>query len=314
MIYIIKKMYDSAIESLLIASNIHKKVRTELNTHLKPNIKLIDIVNIIEQKTIDLSKEYNTINKGIGFPASLSLNNCAAHFHPSNNSNISFKKDDVLKIDFGIEINGWICDSAYTVIFNEKHRNLLLGVFEAVDEGVNNIGVDVNVNEWGGTIKEVLDSYDITPIKNLGGHNILHENLHGGMFLPSIKGIVPDDIKFKEGVYAVEIFGSDNCNDKAFETNNNNLYMLKNNKIINNNLNLSDLNLLNIINTNYKTIPFTSRYIDENYHTSLNNLSKLNIINEYPPLIINSGNIAQYEHTVYINDNRKIIFSKDEDY
>jgi methionyl aminopeptidase len=74
--------YDKIIKSLTYASDVHKKVRQYLFQHIKPNIKLLDIVNIIENKTIELSKYYNTINKGIGFPASLSLNECVAHYHP----------------------------------------------------------------------------------------------------------------------------------------------------------------------------------------------------------------------------------------
>lgn len=311
MIYIIKKMSDNITESLLIASNIHKEVRKKLNNNLKPNIKLIDIVKIIEETTINLSKQYNTINKGIGFPVSLSLNNCAAHYHPSNDDQTLFKYNDVLKIDFGIEINGWICDSAYTVIFNEKHRKLLLAVYEAVETGIQNIGIDVRINEWSGIISEILDSYEIKPIINLGGHNILHEKLHGGMFLPAIKGIVASDVIFKEGVYAVEIFGSTG-DDKVFTFGDNNLYMLNNNKYQDESE--SNMELYNIINTNFKTIPFTSRYIDNKYNNTLDNLCKLQIVKEYPPLFINNGNIAQYEHTVQISDKNKIIFSKGDDY
>jgi hypothetical protein len=77
-----KSNYNQIIKSLTISSDIHKQVRQHLIPNLKPGIKLVDIAKIIENKTIELSKGYDTINKGIGFPSSLALNNCTAHFHP----------------------------------------------------------------------------------------------------------------------------------------------------------------------------------------------------------------------------------------
>ena len=50
----------------------------------------------------------------------LSINECAAHWHPSPNDNSILKKDDIIKIDFGTEANGWIIDSAFTVCFDQE--------------------------------------------------------------------------------------------------------------------------------------------------------------------------------------------------
>jgi methionyl aminopeptidase len=109
------------IGSLEKGAYIHKEVRKYLYKFLKPNIKLLDIAKIIETKTKELSVNDNTINYGIGFPSSLSLNDCAAHYHPLSNDDTIVTKNDILKIDFGIEINGWIIDSAFTITFDNKY-------------------------------------------------------------------------------------------------------------------------------------------------------------------------------------------------
>ena len=311
--------------SLSIGSNIHKKVRQYLYNFLKPGITLLDIAKIIESKTIELSKNQNTINHGIGFPASLSLNECAAHYHPEYNSKIAFNENDVLKIDFGVEVNGWITDCAFTVCFNEKYDNLLNAVEDATNTGINNAGIDVRIGEWGAKIQEVMESYEITlngkthqikPIANLGGHNIINGIIHGGMFLPTTQNNMNENYKFKEGVYAVETFGSTGSNH-AYENGPSTLYRLNpDNKILNINQNIFDF--YNKINDRFKTIPFTDRYVqnyDSNYKNYLNNLTNNNIIHSYPPLCVESGAYtAQYEHTIYIDEYKKIVFSKDNDY
>lgn len=307
--------YDDTIGSLELAASIHKKVRKHLQHNLRPNMSLLDIAHIIELKTIELSDQNKTINKGIGFPASLSLNNCAAHFHPTSNDNTMLTDDDIIKIDFGTEVNGWIIDSAFTVCFDNKYNNLLLASKEGTNKGIKNIGVDMYINDWSSDVQEIIESYEmkvnnnilpIRPIKNLGGHNITRGNIHGGEFLPCVKMDISN--KFKEGVYAIETFATIG-NNFATENNDCTLYRVSNNNVNN--------DLLTKINDNFKTLPFTDRYIEvfniNNYKSELQKLVKNNSIKAYPPLFVNKP-VAQYEHTVYINENKKIVFSKGEDY
>jgi methionyl aminopeptidase len=316
---------NNIINSLNIGSDIHKKVRQYLYSFLKPGISLLDIAKIIESKTIELSKNQNTINQGIGFPASLALNNCAAHFHPEYNDNITFNEDDVLKIDFGVEVNGWITDCAFTVCFNEKYDNLLNAVKEATYTGIKNAGIDVRIGEWGSKIQEVMESYEITlngktqqikTINNLGGHNIINGIIHGGMFLPTVNNNMSENYKFKEGVYAVETFGSTDDNH-AFENGSSTLYRLNPYKNI---LNVEQdvLRFYNKINDRFKTLPFTDRYVqnyDQQYKKYINILKNNNYIHSYPPLCVIPGSYtAQYEHTIYISENNKIVFSNSNDY
>lgn len=359
MIYIIKKMYEAfgdyvdiypelrgikpifnkieiknnipdnndVIASLEYAAKIHKEIRRNLQSFIKPNVKMTDIANFIETKTEELAKQANTINKGIGFPVGLSINECAAHRHPSINDNTILKKSDIIKIDYGIEINEWIIDSAFTVYFDPKYDILATAVREATYTGIKNIGVDVNIGEWGKQIQEVMESYEITfdnkiyPIKsitNLGGHNIVKGIIHGGIFLPTVDmGSRFNNFRFEEGVYAVETFGSTGDNI-TFESGIANLYRLNPNKYSTNNLKLeSTKKLLQKIKKSFNTLPFTDRYLQDfnSYKTHLNILANNNIIHTYPPLCVNEGAYtAQYEHTVYIADNKKIIFSEGEDY
>ena len=85
----IENMNDKSeiIKSLEKAGSIHKKVRTDVKKIIKPGIKLLEIAEFIEKKTIEYSDPKHSINKGIGFPVGLSINECAAHYHPPPNDN-----------------------------------------------------------------------------------------------------------------------------------------------------------------------------------------------------------------------------------
>ncbi len=328
---------NDVIGSLTAAGQIHKEVRRFLQPYLRPGIKLVDIANIIELKTEELTKqmknyEAKPVNKGIGFPVGLAINECAAHFHPAPGSTQTLKETDIVKIDFGVEVNRWIIDSAFTVYFDSKYDILAEAVRDATQTGIKLIGIDVSIPEWGAQIQEVMESYEIKldgktyPIKainNLGGHNIVQGIIHGGMFLPSVdmRGYFPSTYRFKEGVYAVETFGSTGINHVT-EKSDSTLYRINPNNY--NKPNLKKLpaeatSLVKNIYTKFNTLPFTDRYVElfniNGYKSHLENLRKNKIIHSYPPACVNQGAYtAQYEHTIYIGENKKIVFSQSEDY
>jgi len=304
---------NDKIKSLEKAGMIHKEVRRQLYDILKPGMKLIDIAKFIEMKTEELNNK-NNINKGIGFPVSLGVNNCAAHWHPEANDTTTLKKGDIIKIDFGIEVNSWIIDCAFTAYFDHKHDNLANAVAEATNIGIKNAGIDVDINDWAKDIQEVMLSYNINPITNLGGHNIEKGIIHGGMFLPAVPNKNLIYKRFTEGVYAIETFGSTQ-DDSTYELGESTLFRI--NPFINPEFKLETTKkFYNKLKSNFKTLPFTNRYVDtlNSYKTQLQILTKNNSIHSYPPLYVNNGFVAQYEHTIYINENNKIIFSQNNDY
>jgi methionyl aminopeptidase len=242
----------SAETSLRLAAEVHKRVRRDLRDQrvIRAGAKFVDIADFIETATkmhtsdiIASSSEplnlaTTTINGGIGFPVGISVNECAAHYHPDSIDVGILSFLDVVKIDFGTEINGWIVDSAFTervscqvktnnnitinnaanptntnTIDEEQYEILEKCMRESTDTGIRNIGIDVPVLEWSQSVEEVMKSYDVHPISNLGGHNILHEVIHGNMFLPGRASSVRDSReRFVEGVYAIETFGATDAN------------------------------------------------------------------------------------------------------
>jgi methionine aminopeptidase len=123
---------------------------------------------------------------------------------------------DVMKVDFGTQINGRIIDCAWTVAFDPQFDPLLAAVKEATNAGIAAAGIDARLGEVGATIQEVMESHEVTiggkayPIKsirNLNGHSIGPWHIHAGKSVPIIK--TAEQTKMEEGeLYAIETFGS----------------------------------------------------------------------------------------------------------
>ena len=74
---------------------------------------------------------------GMGFPTGLCLNHQVAHYTPNpGQKEVVLQQKDVLTVDFGVHINGWIVDSAFTMAFDPTYHNLLRAVKEATNTGI----------------------------------------------------------------------------------------------------------------------------------------------------------------------------------
>lgn len=315
-------------------AEIHRRVRKNLQNKLKPDMTLTEVVNIVENATrkftgVDENGDHvdRPKSQGVGFPTGVSLNHCAAHFTPNAGDQTVLRYEDVMKVDIGVQVNGYIVDSAWTVAFDPKYDNLLQAVREATNTGVREAGIDVRLTDIGEAIQEVMESYEVElngkthqvkPCRNLCGHNIAPYRIHGGKSVPIVKN--GDQTKMEEGEhFAIETFGSTGRGfvvpggevshyAKSAEADGLPAPSLSRAK-----------SLLKTIDENFGTLPFCRRYLDrlgeDKYLFALNSLVKHGIVQDYPPLNDVQGSYtAQFEHTILLHPHRKEVVSRGEDY
>ena len=101
--------------------------------------KLLDICELSESKLIELGGE-------IGFPTNICINEIAAHYSSPPNDESVIKEGDVVKIDIGVSVEGYVADGAFTVSFNQDSTtaNLVTAVETAVMKGLSIIKPGVN--------------------------------------------------------------------------------------------------------------------------------------------------------------------------
>lgn len=80
-------------------------MRAYAQKEIKPGMSMIEIAELIENGTRAVVDE-NGLEAGIGFPTGVSLNHCAAHYTPNAGDKTVLSYDDVMKVDFGVHVNG----------------------------------------------------------------------------------------------------------------------------------------------------------------------------------------------------------------
>lgn len=173
-----EKLFDTEYNDLRQAAECHRQVRRYAQSFIRPGISYMEIVTRIEDAVRKLIKA-NKIEAGLAFPCGCSINNCAAHFAPNMGDTKILDKNDVVKIDFGVHVKGFLIDSAFTVAFNPIYDPLLEASKEATMTGVKEAGIDARFDEIGERIQETMESheveikgktYKVRCVQNLNGH------------------------------------------------------------------------------------------------------------------------------------------------
>eukprot|EP00917_Polyrhabdina_sp_WS-2016_P000335 GHVP01000722.1.p1 GENE.GHVP01000722.1~~GHVP01000722.1.p1 ORF type:complete len:436 (+),score=82.16 GHVP01000722.1:34-1341(+) len=317
---------EEKLHSLRTAAEVHRQTRRHIQSLIQPGMKMIDIVQRIEAKVMELI-EGQGLKAGWGFPTGCSLNSCAAHYTPNYGDNTVLKESDIMKIDFGVHHKGHIIDSAFTVAWDSKFDSLIEATKEGTLRGLSLAGPDAIFTEIGKGIQEVIQSYEfedrgkhipILCVKNLHGHTIGPYKIHAGKSLP----IVPngDRTRMEEGdLFAIETFASTGkgyVNDKG-ECSHYSLNPDSENKPKPRLASASKLYAQ--LRNRFGTLPFCRRWIDDmgetRHHLGLKNLVDGGYVIDYPPLCDKDGCFtSQSEHTVLLKPSGKEILSVGSDY
>ncbi len=292
-------MQPEEIECLKKAGAIAKQVVSYAKELIKPNMPLLEIAEQIESKIIELGGKP-------AFPVNLSIDNVAAHYTPSwNDTTIAH---GLLKVDLGVQIDGYIADTAFSLDLenSDENKKLIEAAEAAVEKASEKIDLDIQLREIGKIIDKTISLRGFQAIRNLSGHSITRYELHSGITIPNYDNVKEDEIR--EGIYAIEPFAT------------NGLGSVRDGKpsgiyIIEKEGNVRDSfarEVLKFILKEYKTLPFCSRWIYKKFGSrsllALSQIEQAGVIHHYPQLIERgAGKVAQAEHTVVLTTKEKII-------
>ncbi|CAD0045387.1 unnamed protein product [Aureobasidium pullulans] len=297
----IKNMGGDFLRDYRKAAEIHRQVRQYVQTIAKPGVTMSKLADEIEEGVRALTghqglESGDALKAGMGFPTGLCLNNVGAHWTPNPGAkDVVLEYDDVLKVDFGVHVNGRIVDSAFTVASNPVYDNLLAAVKAATNTG----------------LKEVMESYEVEingktiPVKaveNITGHNILRYKIHGDKQVPFVK--TETDQRMEEGdIFAIETFGT---TGNGYLTDDIGVYGYGRNEHVRPSglQYASAKSLLKTIDENFGSLVFSRRYLErlgvKNYHFGMKSLIASGVVEDYAPLVDIPGSyIAQFEHEDY---------------
>ena len=293
-------MNDIVYEKYRRAGKIAAKVRDAGAKLVKEGANILEVVNKIESKILN-------DDVGVAFPVNMSINDVAAHFSPRHDdTTLVFKKGDVVKLDLGVHIDGYIADTALTVeVGTNNYTDMMKASKEALENAVGLIKANVNLSDVGKIIEETIKSYGYKSVDNLTGHSLERYNLHSGLSIPNVsKGF--NRARPKAGdVIAIEPFATDGAGH-VISGESSNIYRFQQSvrsKIIRD----SKTRFLAMkIEKNFNTLPFAERWCTDFFSNTDISLRKLlfnGCIKQYPQLIdADNGVVTQAEHTVIVNE------------
>ncbi len=286
-------------EKIIKAGKIASQVRDYVKPLIKKDMPLIEIAEKIETKIQELGGKP-------AFPTNLSTDNIAAHYTPSYND--ESLAQGLLKVDFGIHIDGWVADTAFSLDLenSDENKKLIQASEDALKNALEKIKENVKASEIGKTIQETIESYGFSPVINLSGHEMRQYELHAGPTVPNIDD--KKNIELKKGLYAVEPFATTGSG-KVHDGKPSGIYMLINEK---NPRSQTARKVLSFITEKYNTLPFCSRWIVKelgaNALFGLKQLEDNGNLHQFPQLTeISQAKVSQAEHTILVDEKENII-------
>lgn len=281
------------IEDYLKAGKIAGEVRENVRKKNWVGSTLTEICEYVESEII---------KRGVkcAFPVNTSLNEVAAHYTAEPNDPKTVSDTDLIKIDLGAQVNGYIADTAVTVNYDQQYDSLVQAAEDALQSAMSMIKVGVKSKDVGRKIQNTIQDMGFKPIANLSGHSLDQYTIHAGKTVPNMWTI--GSFSFSEN----EVFACE-----PFVTTKNALGFVRNGKIKNiyalvsrkKTKEIEADKLLEYIWNNFNMLPFALRWIVKEWEEKearklLDFLVKKKVVKAYAILVeANGKTVAQAEHT-----------------
>jgi methionyl aminopeptidase len=239
------------------------------------------------------------------FPVNTSINEVAAHYTAEPNDLLTIKDDDLVKIDLGAQINGYIADTAVTVCYNAEFDNLVQAAELSLSNAMAMMKVGVKSSDVGRTIEKTIKQMGFLPIANLSGHSLDQYTIHAGKSVPNIWSI--GSFTFNENqAFACEPFVTTGEGlGFVHEGKIKNIFALSSRKKTKD----KDADkMLDYIWQNFNLLPFALRWLTNEWGEKesrrlLEILVKKKAVHAYPILVEGNGQrVTQAEHTFIPNE------------
>lgn len=288
---------EARIEEFEEVGAIGARIREESRQLINIGEGLLDIAETIE----GMIREEGAAP---AFPVNVSINEIAAHYTPEYGDKSVIGEKDVVKVDLGVEMNGAISDTAYTIDLGGKYGKLVEASEEALQKAIEAMKPGTRIGDIGGVIEETIKKHGYKPVANLTGHRISTGMLHTGVDIPSVKTDDPYELQAGE-IYAVEPFATDG---KGFVSDTEQVEIFS--LYAPGRLRMRESRrVLNHIISNYGLLPFAERWLMAEFKSklllrnALKEMLRSHVIKAYPTLKeAGGGMVAQAEHTVVIEE------------
>ncbi len=292
-------MEKETVKSYKQAGDIATKVLKKADK-IKVGTKLLEITEQIEKLIEEEGGKH-------AFPLNLSRNNYAAHYAAKLNDETVIEEKDVLKVDVGVHIDGYIADCAKTIDFSGEHGKLLEASEEALANAQSILKVGLPISKIGEEVEKTIKAKGFNPIQNLSGHGLDQYAAHTYPTIPNTGKGSTAELE-EDMAFAIEPFATDGEGwvKEGLEAE---IFELEEPKPVRNPY---ARKLLNKITEEYQTLPFAERWIAKDFtefqrKIALRDLMQKKCIHAYPVLKEEEGKLVSQAENSFIFDGEELI-------
>lgn len=140
------------------------------------------------EETSKVFKKDKEMKKGIAFPTCVSINNCICHFSPlKSDPDITLKDGDMVKIDLGAHVDGYIGVAAHTLVVGAskdkkvsgRKADVMTAAHMAVEAALRMVKPGNENDQVTDCIQKVAEAYNCKPVEGMLSHQLLKDVIDG---------------------------------------------------------------------------------------------------------------------------------------
>jgi len=299
------------------AAQIANRALAELVKETVPGKVAVDLCalgdKIINDEVAKIFTKAKGLDKGVGFPTCISVNHCAGHFSPlSEDRSVVLQEGDVVKIDLGVQVDGFISQVAHTVVATAnpstpttgRKADAICAAHYAAEIAHRLVRPGRKNTEVTDAIQKVAQQFQCAPLEGVLSHQLKRYVIDGNRVIinkPTLEHKV-EEFEFEENqVYTIDIVmstGEGKARESEIRTtifkravDQNYLLKMKASRYV-----------YNEITKRFPTFPFTLRALDEKTaRLGITECLKHDLVHPYPVLFEKPGEfIAQFKFTVLV--------------
>jgi len=183
---------DLVVTKYKMSAEIVNKVLKELVDACKASSSVRDLCilgdNRLAEETGKAFKKDKKLTKGIAFPTCISVNNCICHFSPlTTEPDVTLADGDMVKIDMGAHIDGFIAVVAHTVVVGASVDNpvtggkadALMAAHLASEAALRLVKPGNETYEVTETVSKVGEAFDCKPVEGMLSHQLEQNRIDG---------------------------------------------------------------------------------------------------------------------------------------
>ncbi len=276
------------------AGRIARKIIKRARKIVKPGASYLGVVEELESMILEEGG-------GLACPVTVSINQDAAHDTALWDDEREISKGDLVKVDVGVHVDGYIADTATTIDLDSGHAELVQAVRRALDRALSLVQTGIPVRDIGRAIENEIRASGYKPVVNLTGHSLARYELHSGLNIPNVGsggGVLEEGM-----AVAIEPFATTGSGAVS-EAGTPKIFMLE--KRGASRLD-SERRIIDLAEKKFRGLPFAIRWVGGVHPrvalSSAIRLASRGILHAYPVLReVSGGMVAQEEHTVLVLD------------